>query len=194
MSKNVKKKPASRSEQYLDNILSVLNSESLSETLGIPQSRVEEYLAKILSKLQESSDPSKSSYATKNGENVFTKTNTFKNHVVVDDGFTIHFIRPSGVTTGVKDILLDYKGITYTKPDGSTGFVGWEALPNMNLETGNSFKNLTVANKLTVGSIPGYVTAKDLETKMPNPPSTAGTYTYKATRTTSGATFEWVLD
>lgn len=65
-----------------------------------------------------------------------------------------------------------------------------ESLP----ETGNSFKNLTVANKLTVGSIPGYATAKDLETKMPNPPSTAGTYTYKATRTTSGVVFEWVLD
>lgn len=191
---DVKSNPESRSEKYLDNILSVLSAESLSETLGIPQSRVEEYLAKILSKLQETSDPSKSLYATKTGENVFTNTNTFKNHVVIDDGFTVHFIRPSGVTTGIKDILLDYKWITYTKPDGSTGFVGWEALPNMNSETGNSFKNLTVANKLTAGSIPGYATAKDLETKMPNPPSTTGTYTYKAIRTASGATFEWVLD
>lgn len=191
---DIENKPDSRSEKYLHNILSVLNSESLSETLGIPQSRVEEYLSKILNKLQESSDPSKSSYASKNEANIFSKENTFKNYVVVDDGFSIHFIRPSTVTSGIKDILLDYKGITFTKPDGSTSFVGWEAIPNMNLETGNSFKNLTVANKLTAGSIPGFATSKDLETKMPNPPSTEGTYTYKATRTSSGVTFEWVLD
>lgn len=32
------------------------------------------------------------------------------------------------------------------------------------------------------------------DTKMPNPPSTNGTYVHKAIRTDSGVTFEWVLE
>lgn len=32
------------------------------------------------------------------------------------------------------------------------------------------------------------------DTKMPNPPSTNGTYVHKATRIDSEVTFEWVLE
>lgn len=32
------------------------------------------------------------------------------------------------------------------------------------------------------------------DTKMPNPPSTNGTYVHKASQTDSGVTFEWVLE
>lgn len=64
--------------------------------------------------------------------------------------------------------------------------------------------NVAINNYLTIASaestyakktdLNAYVKTADLEKKIPNPPSTNGTYVYKATRTDSGVTFEWVLE
>lgn len=187
--KKVVKNPDSRQEQYLTNILSVMSGEEVLWDPGIPQSREEEYLTAILESLQ-----TKGSGASLTGNNIFHGVNTFQGNVVIDNGATITFVT-SGLVTS-KNPILDYQGITFTKPDGSTAYVWWDAIPNMNVENYNHFPNLTIAKTLTIpdGGIPNYATIKNLETKIPNPPSTNGTYVYKATRTASGVTFEWVLE
>lgn len=206
--------PNSRMEQYLANVLSVLGGSEAVYDPGLPQSREEQYLTAILKLMKEKGNGGEVSgfeTITVTDTDIDLDTQTFTLPKTPTDNFILNGVIGSVVMT--KDMLgTGYQGY-YFMAEGQS-IIGY--LINVTDTSGmysivssagiDAYKHLVneLDNYLTIASaestyakktdLNAYAKTADLEKKIPNPPSTNGTYVYKATRTDSGVTFEWVLE
>lgn len=123
-------------------------------------------------------------YARLASDNTFSGNNVFKNGTVsVED------------TTSTADTTT-YHGnhihrIRRNKVDGTSS--SWDfQLPSVNGTLATKEDIESVYAKKT--DLNAYATTAILTQKIPDPPSANGTYIYKAIRSDSGVTFEWVLE
>lgn len=202
--------PNSRGEQYLANVLSVLGGSEAVYDPGLPQSREEQYLTAILKLMKEKGNGGEIISCTideETGDGTLAKAPTSKSYI-------IDF-------SGVYLVMNDFGDLNPIQPGDHT-YLGYEFAniqpdsTEINIIQFSSKgtkvvikqvtvpANVTINNYLTIASaestyakktdLNAYAKTAELEKKIPNPPSTNGTYVYKATRTDSGVTFEWVLE